>query len=98
MAGGRFAIAKATAMRLMGKEKEGRGFKVDETRQRKVDDTTATSSQTTKRNGGARGGDWAKKNARKGEIPDTSKSRVPPDLRFSDLKIPEYSGDGRSGK
>ena len=44
------------------------------------------------------GGDWAKKNARKGEIPDTSKSRVPPDLRYSDIKIPEYSGDGRSGK
>ena len=61
-------------------------------------DTTATSSQTTKRNRGASGGEWAKKNARKGEIPDTSKSRVPPDLRCPDLKIPEYSGDGRSGK
>ena len=58
----------------------------------------ATISQTKKMNRGAMGGDWAKKNARKGEIPDTSKSRVPPDLRYSDLKIPEYSGDGRSGK
>ena len=60
--------------------------------------TTATISQTKKRNRGAMGGDWAKKNTRKGEIPDTSKSRVPPDLRFSDLKIPENSGAGRSGK
>ena len=61
-------------------------------------DTAATISQTKKRNRGAMGGDWATKNTRKGEIPDTSKSRVPPDLRFSDLKIPEYSGAGRSGK
>ena len=61
-------------------------------------DTAATISQTKKRNRGALGGDWAKKNTRKGEIPDTSKSRVPPDLRFSDLKIPENSGAGRSGK
>ena len=61
-------------------------------------DTAATISQTKKRNSGAMGGDWAKKNTRKDEIPDTSKSRVPPDLRFSDLKIPENSGAGRSGK
>ena len=44
------------------------------------------------------GGDWAKKRTQKGEIPDTSTSSVPPDLRFSDLKIPEDSGAGRSGK
>ena len=41
-------------------------------------DTTATSSQTTKRNMGGEGRRLGEKKARKGEIPDTSKSRVPP--------------------